>query len=129
MSLHEEADRESILMGNGGASVTRLSVEKRRFPRMTFAASGLLVHRESFYHARLENISLTGALVVLQENDAPPIPRGGRCSLALYHQGGDALRFTTRVVHFGFDMACVKFVDMAENTRLQLRSILARNKA
>jgi c-di-GMP-binding flagellar brake protein YcgR len=78
------------------------------------------------YSARLENISLAGALVSLQEGDCPPMSRGERCSLALYRSGSSGtLQFTTKVVHFGYDMASVRFVNLDQNTRLMLRSIIA----
>jgi len=103
-----------------------LVVEKRSYPRVSLAASGLLLCKEGMYAARLENISLTGALVTLPESDCPLISRGERCSLALFRNGSvEALRLTTRVVHFGFDMACVRFDSLDQNTRLMLRSIIA----
>ena len=101
-------------------------LEKRNFPRVNLPASGLLGYREARYGARLENISIAGALITLQQSDCPDISRGERCTLALYlHRGGEALRLTTRMVHFGFDMACVRFVDLDQNTRLMLRSVIA----
>ena len=104
-----------------------LVLEKRSFPRVSLAASGLLVYREGCYRARLENISLAGALVAFPSDDTPPISRGERCSLALDSGwGGEALRLTTRVVHFGFDMACFRFVNLDQDARLMLRSIIAR---
>jgi len=101
-------------------------LEKRSFPRVNLAASGLLVVREGLYRARLENISLNGALVTLEETDGPPLSTGERCSLALYRSGSDAsLRFSTKVVHLGYGMACVKFVNLDQATRLTLRSLIA----
>jgi c-di-GMP-binding flagellar brake protein YcgR len=104
----------------------RLFLEKRRNPRVDLPASGLLVYEDGMYLARLENISLSGALVALQDGECPPISRGERCSLALYRSGGEALRLSTRMVHLGYDMVCVRFVNMDQNTRLMLRSIIAR---
>jgi hypothetical protein len=104
----------------------KLVVEKRSFPRVTLAASGLLMYKEGLYRARLENISLAGALVSIHESDYPYISRGERCSLALYQSGAARpLRLSTRMVHLGFDLACVKFVNLDQNTRLMLRSIIA----
>ena len=101
-------------------------LEKRSFPRVNLPASGLLGYREGRYGARLENISISGALITLQQSDCPDISRGERCTLALYlHGGGEALRLTTLIVHFGFDMACVRFVNLDQNTRLMLRGLIA----
>lgn len=103
-----------------------LALEKRKFPRVNLPVSGILTYRDAMYSARLENISLAGALISLQEYDYPPMSRGERCSLALYRSGSSgALQFTTRVVHFGFDMASVRFVNLDQNTRLMLRSVIA----
>jgi hypothetical protein len=103
-----------------------LALEKRKFPRVSLPVSGILTYRDGMYPALLENISLAGALVSLQQCDCPPMSRGERCSLALYRGGiGGALQFTTRVVHFGFDMASVRFVNLDQNTRLMLRSVIA----
>jgi c-di-GMP-binding flagellar brake protein YcgR len=104
----------------------KLVVEKRRFPRVSLAASGLLLYKEGLYRTRLENISLAGALVSLHECDYPHIARGERCSLALYQSdAAGPLRLSTRMVHLGYDMACVRFVNLDQNTRLMLRSIIA----
>jgi len=103
-----------------------LSLEKRKSLRVNLPVSGILTYRDGMYSAQLENISLTGALITLREYDCPPMSRGERCSLALYRSGsGGALQFTTRVVHFGFDMATVRFVNLDQNTRLMLRSVIA----
>ena len=104
-----------------------LVLEKRSFPRVSLAASGMLVYREVCYSARLENISLCGALVSFQEGDCPPISRGERCNLSLDRGwSGAALRLTTRMVHFSSDLACVRFVNLDQDTRLMLRSMIAR---
>ena len=103
-----------------------LALEKRKYPRVDLSVGGLLTYRDGRYSARLENISLAGALVSLQEGDCPPMSRGERCSLALYRSGSSGtLQFTTKVVHFGYDMASVRFVNLDQNTRLMLRSIIA----
>ena len=107
--------------------MARLVLEKRAYPRVSLAGSGLLVHRDGMYRARLENISLAGALVALEPGGGPHIERGERCSFALYRGGAvaGALRFTVRMAHFGFDMACIRFVNLDQNTRLMLRSLIA----
>ena len=103
-----------------------LTLEKRSSPRVSLSVSGLLTYRDGSYRTRLENISLAGALISLEEGDCPHISRGERCSLAL-HNGGAGLgfRFLTRVVHFSFDMASVRFVNLDQDTRLMLRSVIA----
>ena len=101
-------------------------LEKRSHPRVSLPASGLLVFQEGRYLARLENISLSGVLVTLEEEDCHLLARGERCSFELYRRGSiEALRLTMRVVHFGFDMACLRFDNLDLNTRLLLRSIIA----
>ncbi|GFO68148.1 hypothetical protein GMLC_17270 [Geomonas limicola] len=100
-------------------------LEKRRFPRVAMDAEGLLVYREELYRARLENISLAGALVSL-EGFEPAMSPGERCSLALYRDGNNtSLRFSTRLVHLGYGMACVRFVHLDQDTKLRLRSLIA----
>ena len=103
-----------------------LVLEKRRFPRVSLAVNGILTYREGCYVARLENISLAGALVSLNGDDLPDIAQGERCSLALYRSGSrGALRLATRLVHCDGDLATVRFLDLDQNTRLMLRSIIA----
>lgn len=100
-------------------------LEKRTFPRVAMNAAGLLVYRDELCHARLENISLAGALVTL-EGGEPAMSPGERCSLVLYRDGNNtSLRFTTRLVHLGYGMACVRFVNLDQDTRLRLRSLIA----
>ena len=101
-------------------------LEKRSHPRVSLAASGLLVFKDGRYPAWLENISLSGVLVTLPEEECPLLARGERCTFELYRRGSiEALRLTMRVVHFGFDMACLRFDNLELNTRLLLRSIIA----
>jgi hypothetical protein len=102
-----------------------LVLEKRRFPRVPLGMSGQLEYKDGGYPARLENISLGGALITFQESDYPFVSRGERCILSLYRSGGEVLRIPTRMVHLGFDMACVRFVNLNLNNRLLLRSIIA----
>jgi len=103
-----------------------LVLEKRSCPRVNVAASGVLMYREGLYPARLENISMAGALVTLELGDEPDISRGERCSLALYRGGSRALRMSTRMVHLGYGMACLRFVNLDQDTRLLLRSLISR---
>jgi c-di-GMP-binding flagellar brake protein YcgR len=84
------------------------------------------MYREGLYPARLENISMAGALVTLELGDEPDISRGERCSLALYRGGSRALRMNTRMVHLGYGMACLRFVNLDQDTRLLLRSMISR---
>ena len=106
-----------------------LLIEKRCFPRVTLAASGLLVYRDGSYSLRVENISLSGALISLQGDDCPCISQGERCSLVLPRGGpGAALRFAARLVHFGFDMASLRFDNLDQDSRLMLRSIIAHQQ-
>ena len=106
--------------------MSKLVLEKRSFPRVSLHASGLFVYREGRYCARLENISLAGALVSLQDDDAPSITGGERCTLELQRGGlGPALRLSSRLVHLDFGMACLRFVDLDQNTRLMLRGMIA----
>ena len=103
-----------------------LVLEKRSFPRVSLQASGLFVYRETRYRTRLENVSLAGALVSFQEDDGPSIARGERCTLELQRGGlGQALRLSARLVHCDFGMACLRFVNLDQNARLMLRSIIA----
>jgi len=106
--------------------MSKLVLEKRSFPRVSLHASGLFVYREGRYHARLENISQAGALISLQEEDGPPIERGERCTLELQRGGfGPALRLNCRLVHCDFGMACLRFVNLDQKSRLVLRSTIA----
>jgi hypothetical protein len=108
--------------------MAKIVVEKRSFPRVSLAASGLLVYRDGVYRARVENISLSGALLSLETGEVPEVSRGEHCSLALRRDAcGSGLRLSTRIVHFGYDMVCLRFVNLDQNTRLMLRSIIAHH--
>jgi hypothetical protein len=65
--------------------MARPVLEKRAYPRVSLAASGLLVHRDGMYRARLENISLAGALVALEPGGGPP-GASGRCAGRWQHE-------------------------------------------
>jgi hypothetical protein len=98
-------------------------MEHRRFHRIKFTALSDLVHHSMTYRARLENISLRGAMISADE--CIMIPPGERCTLAiLLEEGVPPLVLTVEVVHSFYSMVGVRFVSFAGDAEIRLFQLL-----
>ena len=100
-------------------------MEHRRFHRVRFAAKGDLRHQGLTYRVRLENISMSGALVSSEE--CILIPEGDTCSLSIRLEAEDAvIALKVQVMHSFFSMVGVRFVDLEKDAELHLFEILQK---
>lgn len=84
--------------------------ENRAARRISMVAKGELRHKSQCLRCRLENISLTGALVSLEDSAREPIPPGADCILTLRHgEGANPVDVTAQVVHYGFGLVGLNF--------------------
>lgn len=89
--------------------------ERRKFPRVRLTAKGILRHRGVDYKGQLENISLCGALVRLEQSII--VSLGGEYVLTIYIDGEETpLLLVVEVVCATPSFAGLKFVSCdAEN--------------
>ncbi|HYS43990.1 MAG TPA: PilZ domain-containing protein [Geobacteraceae bacterium] len=100
-------------------------VEKRRFHRIRLASKCSLDCNNAIHEGRLENLSLNGALVSFKGSI---LVRPGNRGTFSFHVDGDAvpLRFEVEVVHSGFSMVGVKFIDLDAGTKARLAELMER---
>ena len=84
--------------------------ENRSSQRITVVAKGELRYKNQRLRCRLENISLSGALVTLEDVVRDPIPPKADCVLVL-RNGDDSMPVdvAARVVHYGFGLVGLSF--------------------
>jgi hypothetical protein len=100
-------------------------IGKRRFHRIGLASKCSLAGNEATHEGRLENLSLNGALVSFKGSI---LVRPGNRGTFSFHVDGHAvpLRFEVEVVHSGFSMVGVKFLDMDAETKVRLAELMER---
>jgi PilZ domain len=87
--------------------------EKRSLRRIVFVANGVLRYQEQRFPCHVENISLHGALVGAEDVVCELVHQGERCALTLYQGvGGPGVDLTAQVVHSGFGLVGLSFVDL-----------------
>jgi hypothetical protein len=97
--------------------------EKRRFHRIRFTVKSELTHNDINYLGRMENISLSGALISF--SDGVVIPCDEECILIIHLENEDTpLRLKVMVIHSNFTMIGVKFTHSDVETRLRLRRLM-----
>lgn len=98
-------------------------MRKRQSPRIRCKVKSTLEYRGRIYHGHIENISMNGALLRLDETVlARP---GDECKLSVYLSEQRApLKFTAEMVHIGFSMAGMRFLAMDEQGMSNLTQLL-----
>jgi len=94
-------------------------IERRKFPRVKLSAKSMLCLQDANYKGQLENISLSGALVRLEQSIV--VPHGGDYSLSIYIENEDApLQLIVEVVFSSLSFVGIKFFscDVTTATRL-----------
>ena len=87
--------------------------EKRSSQRNIFVANGVLQCRHQRFPCHVENISLNGALVGVEDAACDLARQEGRCVLSLpLGLGAPAVDMAAQVVHTGFGLAGLRFVDL-----------------
>jgi hypothetical protein len=100
-------------------------IEKRRFHRIRLASICSLACNDATHEGRLENLSLNGALVSFKGSI---LVRPGNQGTFSLHVDGHAvpLVFEVEVVHSGFSMVGVKFLDMDAATKVRLAELMEK---
>ena len=100
-------------------------MEKRRDKRIKFSAQGDLRHQGLTYPVRLENISLSGALVSAEE--CILIPEGDTCTLTLRLEAEPPpLVLTAEVRYSFFSMLGVRFISFEDDGECRLKELVGR---
>lgn len=101
--------------------------DKRRYRRVSCEVCGLLEHEDTCITCRLENISLSGALVSLKDSTCGPIRLGDSFYLKIGDDpDGDPCVIRTRVAHIGFSLLGLAFLDLDGAVRNSLETVIAR---
>jgi len=103
--------------------------EQRRFPRVSNNVDGLLKHEKTNFNCRLENISLSGALVSLRDSSTEMIHLGDTFCLRIGREGaGCSIAIRTRVAHIEFSLLGLAFLDLDDMCKISIEKIIARAK-
>jgi c-di-GMP-binding flagellar brake protein YcgR len=98
-------------------------MERRKFPRVHLSAKSILRHKDTDYRGQLENISLSGALVRLEQ--CVIVSLGGEYILTIYLDGEDTpLQLFVEVVCATFSLVGLKFVSCDTETSLRLGQLV-----
>jgi hypothetical protein len=95
--------------------------EKRSSQRFAFVANGVLKCQHQRFPCHVENISLNGALVGVEDAACDLARQEGKCVLSLLQGLGVAsIDLTALVVHSGFGLVGLRFaeLDAAQEKRL-----------
>jgi len=101
--------------------------DKRRYPRVSCKVCGLLEHEDTCFNCRLENISLSGALVSLTDSSSGLIRLGDPFFLKIGSDGDEEpFVIPTRVAHIGFSLLGLAFLELDGEVRNSLETVLAK---
>jgi len=99
--------------------------EKRSLRRIVFVANGVLRCQDQRFPCYVENISLNGALVGAEDAACELVRQGERCALTLRQgAGGPGVELTAQVVHAGFGLVGLRFVDLDAGQEQRLAGII-----
>ena len=88
-------------------------IEQRQFHRVKLTEKSALVYQDTIYQGELENISLNGAVISIE--DGVSIPTGAICLLIVYLKGEvNPLRLNVEVIHNNLAMLGMRFVPLDE---------------
>ena len=103
--------------------------EKRRFHRITYVVGGTLLCRDAAFRCRLENLSMSGALVTIRGADTPELRTGDTCQLRLYHEiEGRYITVEARIAHHVFAIVGLGFLKLDAGTKMSLETIMERER-
>jgi c-di-GMP-binding flagellar brake protein YcgR len=84
----------------------------RHSSRYACKVSASLRHRGMNCLCQLENISMSGTLVRLKDSTCDPIQKDDECTLTIFKDSEKpAVQIATRVVHQGFTLVGLKFIE------------------
>src|SRR5689334_16456536 len=100
-------------------------IEKRRFHRISLASKCALACNDAIHEGYLENLSLNGALVSFKGSTM--VRPGNRGTFTLYVDWHAVpFLFEVEVVHSGFSLVGLKFLDMDAGTKVRLPELMER---
>jgi len=100
-------------------------IDKRQFHRVQLLPKTILSNNDSTYPGHLENISMTGALIRLDDGNF--LPEGREYGLTVIIAGEDApLQLTVEIVYVSFAMAGIKFVSFKADSGARLAKLIER---
>ena len=103
--------------------------EKRRFSRITCVVEGTVLCRDVTFNCRLENLSLSGALVTIRDSAVTGIRDGDTCTLRLKREiEGRHFTVEALVVNHVFAFVGLAFLNLAPETKVSLEKIMEREK-
>ena len=98
-------------------------IEKRKFQRVRLAANIILRHKDVDYKGKVENISISGALVRLERSVV--VSLGDEYILTINAEGEDIpLQIFVEVVCASLSLAGIKFVSCDAETSVRLLQLL-----
>jgi len=101
--------------------------EKREFSRITYVAGGTLQYRDTTLNCRLENISMSGALVTIRNSTITDFQPGNICLLKLYDELEDRhITIEALIAHYAFAYAGLTFINFDVATQISLEMIMER---
>src|ERR1039457_2507775 len=100
--------------------------ENRQFSRITYVVGGTLQYRDATFNCRLENLSMSGALVTIK-NTITDFRPGNVCVLKLYDELEDRhISIEVLVAHHAFAYAGLTFLNLDVDTLISLELIMER---
>jgi len=100
-------------------------IDKRQFHRVKLSSKAILSNNDSIYQGQLQNISITGALVRLEQGSL--LSKGSEYGLSITIDGEDApLQFTVVVVYVTRSIAGIKFVSFEADSGLRLAKMIEK---
>jgi len=104
--------------------------ENRQHGRVSYIAVGTLKYRNATFDCRLENISMSGALVSIRNTTATDFRPGNICLLNLYDElECRQISIEVLVAHHAFAYAGLRFLSLDVDTQVSLEAIMERAHA
>lgn len=101
--------------------------EKRSSQRNVFVANGVLQCRHQRFPCHVENISMNGALVGVEDAACELARQEGGCVLSLPQGlGAPPVDLAARIVHTGYGLAGLRFVDLDPVQEERLAEIVVK---
>ena len=101
--------------------------EKRSSQRIVFLANGVLQCQHQRFPCHVENISLNGALAGVEDEACDLARQEGRCVLSLPQGLGEpAVDLAAQVVHTGFGLVGLRFVELDAAQQKSLAEIVGK---
>lgn len=98
-------------------------IERRLFPRIRLTAKSVLSYQNIDCRGQIENISISGALLRLEQCDI--VPHSGEYNLAIYVEGEvSPLQLVIEVVCVSHTLAGIKFVSCDPETAIRLEQLV-----